>query len=70
MKQTNISTLTRTLVRIYDKHGQYGVYRFAYEHPGEFEKQWSDCIPCEDTTPTVKGDNTCAVCGSLRKDYQ
>ena len=62
----NQRPLSVRLYNIYHKGGQYAVYRYAEAHPKEFEKRWTHCEPCEDLTPTIKGDDSCAVCGTRR----
>ena len=62
-----INKIYKKLVSIYDKHGQSGVYSYAHQNPAIFKEDWEDCEPCEDTTPTIRGDSCCSVCGSVRK---
>ena len=59
-------SLSVKLYDLYQKGGQCAVYRYAEAHTEEFEKKWTRCEPCEDLTPTIKGDDSCAVCGTRR----
>ena len=59
-------TLSDRCQEIYEEKGQYAVYDYVREnHP---EVLWSDCKPCEDSTPTDPNDNACLVCGSPKGD--
>ena len=52
---------------IYEKAGQYGVYKYAETHRHKFKPIWELCEPCEDKTPTILNDDSCSVCGTQRK---
>ncbi len=52
--------------RIYEKHGQYAVYKFAQDNNID---EWSWCVPCEDNTPDCD-DNVCLVCGSVKEEIK
>jgi hypothetical protein len=50
-------------VRIYERGGQFAVYRAVLN--GELlADYWTSCNPCEDVTPHEK--QTCLVCGCHR----
>jgi len=55
---------------LYEKGGQGAVYGYATKHPDKFESEWTICEPCEDHTPTLKGEDNCAVCWSEREPTQ
>lgn len=48
-------------VKIYEKGGQYAVYR-AVDSGKLTAERWARCIPCEDSTP--QDDGCCLVCGT------
>jgi hypothetical protein len=63
MDATNLSG---ELYHLYETGGQYAVYDYATKHPDKFESKWTYCEPCDNDTPTIKGDDSCAVCGSAK----
>lgn len=54
------------LIKIYEENGAGAVFDYAQKNGSQFERSFSLCAPCEDETPTIKGDDCCAVCGSLK----
>jgi hypothetical protein len=58
--------LYKKLVGIYEENGAGAVFDYAQKNGSQFERSFSLCAPCEDETPTIKGDECCAVCGSVR----
>ena len=58
--------LYKKLVGIYEENGAGAVFDYAQKNGSQFERRFSLCTPCEDETPTIKGDECCAVCGSVR----
>jgi hypothetical protein len=61
-----IKRLTEILYGIYEKKGYTGVFDYKIENPRYFWSYDTFCGACEMHTPTILGDNTCAVCSSLR----
>jgi len=51
-------------VEIYNKAGQYAVYRACEEMQLDHDA-WLRCFPCEDITPHDHG--TCLVCGTQQE---
>ena len=62
MKGKNVMTNYEKAVEIYNKAGQYAVYRACQTLELDHDA-WLRCEPCEDLTP--HSDGTCLVCGTL-----
>lgn len=60
-KNTNSAKLLKLLKRLYEKTGPSAVYKKA----NEMGLPYSNCIPCNASTPTVD-KNECALCGSAK----
>lgn len=58
--------LIEKLIKIYEDNGAGAIFDYAQNNGSQFEYGFSLCAPCEGETPTIKGDDCCAVCGSLK----
>lgn len=57
--------LIRTCEKLYSNNGPSAVYEFA----NKSKLKYSQCVPCEAITPTIrhKNEDQCAVCGQTKQ---